>query len=132
ACWRRILSWPSRMLLTYHDAPGSGFVGDGRAALKAAVERAGQLVSVTATRDCSVPVVLLPLEVHEGGLCLDRPHDLVTAPLRPVRHHLPPQTLAGYVGDRLHAPSRLPGDLEIAIFRLHVVDDAKPHLDRWS
>jgi len=43
ACWRRILSWPSRMLLTYHDAPGSGFVGDGRAALKAAVERAGQL-----------------------------------------------------------------------------------------
>jgi len=43
ACWRRILSWPSRTLLTYHDAPGSGFVGDGRAALKAAVERAGQL-----------------------------------------------------------------------------------------
>jgi hypothetical protein len=43
ACWRRILSWPCRTLLTYHDVPGSGFVGDGRAALSAAVERAGQL-----------------------------------------------------------------------------------------
>ncbi len=42
ACWRRILSWPSRTLLTYHDAPGSGFVGDGRAALAVAVDRAGQ------------------------------------------------------------------------------------------
>jgi hypothetical protein len=42
ACWRRILSWPSRSLLTYHDAPGSGFVGDGRAALTAAVEKSGQ------------------------------------------------------------------------------------------
>ena len=42
-CWRRILSWPCRTLLTYHDVPGSGFVGDGRAALSAAVERAGQL-----------------------------------------------------------------------------------------
>jgi hypothetical protein len=42
ACWRRILSWPSRTLLTYHDVPGSGFVGDGRAALAAAVERSGQ------------------------------------------------------------------------------------------
>jgi hypothetical protein len=43
ACWRRILSWPCRTLLTYHDVFGSGFVGDGRAALKAAVERAGQI-----------------------------------------------------------------------------------------
>jgi hypothetical protein len=43
ACWRRILSWPCRTLLTYHDVPGSGFVGDGRAALAAAVERAKQL-----------------------------------------------------------------------------------------
>src|SRR5262245_45224330 len=42
ACWRRILSWPCRTLLTYHDVPGSGFVGDGRAALAAAVDRAGQ------------------------------------------------------------------------------------------
>jgi len=43
ACWRRILSWPCRTLLTYHDVPGSGFVGDGRAALTAAVERAKQI-----------------------------------------------------------------------------------------
>jgi len=43
ACWRQILSWPCRTLLTYHDVFGSGFVGDGRAALRAAVERAGQL-----------------------------------------------------------------------------------------
>jgi hypothetical protein len=43
ACWRRILSWPCRTLLTYHDVAGAGFVGDGRAALEAAVERAGQL-----------------------------------------------------------------------------------------
>jgi hypothetical protein len=42
ACWRRILAWPSRTLLTYHDVPGSGFVGDGRAALAAAVDRARQ------------------------------------------------------------------------------------------
>jgi hypothetical protein len=42
-CWRRILAWPCRTLLTYHDVPGSGFVGDGRAALAAAVERAGQI-----------------------------------------------------------------------------------------
>jgi hypothetical protein len=42
ACWRRILSWPCRTLLTYHDHLGSGFVGDGRAALAAAVERSGQ------------------------------------------------------------------------------------------
>jgi hypothetical protein len=41
--WRRILSWPCRTLLTYHDVPGSGFVGDGRAALTAAVERAKQI-----------------------------------------------------------------------------------------
>jgi hypothetical protein len=42
ACWRRILSWPCRTLLTYHDVPGSGFVGDGRAALAAAVEHSKQ------------------------------------------------------------------------------------------
>jgi hypothetical protein len=42
ACWRRILAWPCRTLLTYHDVPGSGFVGDGRTALAAAVDRARQ------------------------------------------------------------------------------------------
>lgn len=42
ACWRRILSWPCRTLLTYHDVAGAGFVGDGCAALAAAVDRARQ------------------------------------------------------------------------------------------
>ena len=42
ACWRRILSWPCRTLLTYHDAAGAGFVGDGCAALAEAVDRARQ------------------------------------------------------------------------------------------
>lgn len=41
-CWRRILSWPCRTLLTYHDVPGAGFVGDGRTTLAAAVDRARQ------------------------------------------------------------------------------------------
>ena len=45
ACWRRVLTWPSRTLMTYHDPPGVAFVGDGRAALAAAVEHAGQLRS---------------------------------------------------------------------------------------
>jgi hypothetical protein len=43
ACWRRILRWPARTVLTYHDPPGHGFQGDGRAALEAAVRRRGQL-----------------------------------------------------------------------------------------
>jgi hypothetical protein len=41
-CWRRILSWPCRTLMTYHDAVGHAFVGDGRAALGAAVAAAKQ------------------------------------------------------------------------------------------
>jgi hypothetical protein len=45
ACWQRILSWPAQTLLTYHDPPGYGFHGDGRAALEAAVRRRGQLSS---------------------------------------------------------------------------------------
>jgi hypothetical protein len=45
ACWRRILRWPAQTLLTYHDPPGYGFHGDGRAALEAAVRRRGQLSS---------------------------------------------------------------------------------------
>jgi hypothetical protein len=45
ACWRRILEWPARTVLTYHDPPGHGFHGDGRAALEAAVRRRGQLSS---------------------------------------------------------------------------------------
>ena len=45
ACWRRILKWPAETVLTYHDPPGYGFQGDGRAALEAAVRRRGQLCS---------------------------------------------------------------------------------------
>ena len=45
ACWRQILEWPARTVLTYHDPPGHGFHGDGRAAIEAAVRRRGQLLS---------------------------------------------------------------------------------------
>jgi hypothetical protein len=45
ACWRRILRWPAETVLTYHDPPGHGFHGDGRAALEEAVRRGGQLLS---------------------------------------------------------------------------------------
>jgi hypothetical protein len=43
ACWREIMKWPAETVLTYHDPAGHGFVGDGRAALEAAVRRRGQL-----------------------------------------------------------------------------------------
>jgi hypothetical protein len=45
ACWQRILRWPAQTVLTYHDPPGYGFQGDGRAALEAAARRRGQLLS---------------------------------------------------------------------------------------
>jgi hypothetical protein len=46
ACWRRILAWPARTVMTFHDVVGTaGTTGsaDGQAALKAAVEESGQL-----------------------------------------------------------------------------------------
>ena len=46
ACWRRILAWPARTVMTFHDVVGTaGTTGsvDGHAALKAAVEESGQL-----------------------------------------------------------------------------------------
>jgi hypothetical protein len=46
ACWRRILAWPARTVMTFHDVVGTaGTAGstDGQAALKAAVEESGQL-----------------------------------------------------------------------------------------
>jgi hypothetical protein len=45
ACWRRVLAWPARAVMTFHDVVGSaGSVGgDGQAALRAAVEASGQL-----------------------------------------------------------------------------------------
>jgi hypothetical protein len=41
--WRQILSWPCRTLMTYHDPATVAFVGDGRAALEAAVKDARQI-----------------------------------------------------------------------------------------
>jgi hypothetical protein len=41
--WRRILAWPCRTLMTYHDPTTVAFVGDGRAALEAAVKEARQI-----------------------------------------------------------------------------------------
>jgi hypothetical protein len=45
ACWRRVLAWPARTVMTFHDVVGTaGSVGgDGQAALRAAVEASGQL-----------------------------------------------------------------------------------------
>jgi hypothetical protein len=43
SCWRQILGWPCRTLMTYHDAPAHAFVGDGRAALEAAVRACKQI-----------------------------------------------------------------------------------------
>jgi hypothetical protein len=43
ACWRRILEWPAETVVTYHDPPGYGFHGNGRAALENAVRAARQL-----------------------------------------------------------------------------------------
>jgi hypothetical protein len=45
ACWREILKWPAETVLTYHDPAGHGFVGDGRAALEAAVRQRKQLLA---------------------------------------------------------------------------------------
>ena len=46
ACWRRVLAWPARTVMTFHDVVGTaGTTGsaDGQAALRAAVEESGQL-----------------------------------------------------------------------------------------
>ncbi|HEV8245911.1 MAG TPA: hypothetical protein VGP93_09080 [Polyangiaceae bacterium] len=42
-CWRKILSWPAKTVMTYHDTVGHAFVGDGRAALSDAVKAVKQL-----------------------------------------------------------------------------------------
>jgi len=42
-CWRRVLAWPARAVMTYHDPPTTAFFGDGRAALRDAASSAGQL-----------------------------------------------------------------------------------------
>lgn len=44
ACWRRILAWPARTVLSLHDAVGNAAgAGDARSALRKAVEESGQL-----------------------------------------------------------------------------------------
>jgi hypothetical protein len=43
--WQRVLTWPCRTLIGYHEPVTEGFVGDGRAALTAAVKAAGQLLT---------------------------------------------------------------------------------------
>jgi hypothetical protein len=43
ASWRKILAWPGRTLMTYHDPAGFAFTGDARAALEAAAREARQL-----------------------------------------------------------------------------------------
>jgi hypothetical protein len=42
-CWRRVLTWPARAVMTYHDPPTTAFFGDGQAALRDAARAAGQL-----------------------------------------------------------------------------------------
>jgi len=41
--WKKVLTWPSRAVMTYHDVPGTSFQGDGRAMLEAAAREVGQL-----------------------------------------------------------------------------------------
>lgn len=43
--WHRVLSWPCRTLIGYHEPVGEGFVGDGQVALHEAVKKAGQLLA---------------------------------------------------------------------------------------
>jgi hypothetical protein len=45
AHWARILNWPARVVMTYHDPPGHAFVGDGRAALREAAAAVKQLAA---------------------------------------------------------------------------------------
>jgi hypothetical protein len=41
--WAKILAWPADNVLSYHDTLGTGQIGGGQAALRAAVEKAKQL-----------------------------------------------------------------------------------------
>jgi hypothetical protein len=42
AAWKQVLSWPCQTLMGYHEPPGEAFIGDGQAALRDAVTKAGQ------------------------------------------------------------------------------------------
>ena len=43
ACWQRVLAWPARTVMTFHDVLGTAITHDARAALAAAVKESGQL-----------------------------------------------------------------------------------------
>ena len=43
AHWKRILEWPAKTVMTYHDPPTVAFQGDGRAAIEAAAKKVKQL-----------------------------------------------------------------------------------------
>lgn len=42
-CWRQILAWPARAVMTYHDPATIAFLGDGRGALQTAAREAKQI-----------------------------------------------------------------------------------------
>jgi hypothetical protein len=42
AHWRKILAWPAENVLSYHDSIGTGQIGGGQAALRAAVQKVKQ------------------------------------------------------------------------------------------
>jgi hypothetical protein len=43
ACWKKVLAWPARTLMTYHDPPGSAATQEPQAALERAVRDVRQL-----------------------------------------------------------------------------------------
>ncbi len=43
AHWKKILAWPAQTVMTYHDALGTAYCRDARAALESAVQKVGQL-----------------------------------------------------------------------------------------
>jgi hypothetical protein len=43
SCWRKVLAWPMRTLMTYHDPPTRAIVSDPRAALERAAREARQI-----------------------------------------------------------------------------------------
>lgn len=46
ACWRRILAWPARTVMSFHDVVGTaGSTADAQEALRQAVEESGQLTA---------------------------------------------------------------------------------------
>jgi hypothetical protein len=42
-CWKRVLAWPGRTLMGYHEPPGEAFVGDVQSELARAAKQVRQL-----------------------------------------------------------------------------------------